>query len=56
MVKPHDVINWQNVQNLCINTFSIPYATSDEKLSLVYLIYLNLFKDHIWFSIARRDF
>ena len=34
LVKPHDVIKWQNVQNLCINTFSILYTTSNEKFSL----------------------
>ena len=45
MVKPHDVIKRQNVQKLCINTLALPYATSKEKFCLVYLIYLNLFKD-----------
>ena len=61
MVKPHDVIKWQNVQKLCINTLTLPYTTSSEKLSLVYLIYLKLFKDHFWLrdlglSTARREF
>ena len=48
MVKPYDVIKWQNVQKLCVNTLALPYTTSDEKFSLAYLIYLNLFKDQFW--------
>ena len=27
---------------------TLPYTTSNEKFSLVYFIYLNLFKDHFW--------
>ena len=48
LVKLYDVIKWRNVQKLCINTFALPFTTSNEKGSLVYVIYLNLFKDHLW--------
>ena len=50
LVKLYDVIKWQNVQKLCINTFELPFTTSNEKGSLVYVIYLNLFKDHFWWE------
>ena len=57
MVKPYDVIKWQNVR---INTLALSYTTSNQNFSLVYLIYLNLFKDHFWLrdlglSTARRE-
>ena len=51
MVKPYDVIKWQNVQKLCINTLELPHTKSNEMISLVYLTYLNLFKDHVWCGI-----
>ena len=45
LVKPYDVTTkWQNVRKLCINTLALPYTTSNEKYSLVYFVYLNLFK------------
>ena len=47
-VVNYDVIKWQNVQRLCINTFALPYTKYNERFSLVYLIYLNLFKDRFW--------
>ena len=48
-----------NVKKLCINTFALPYTTSNKKGSLMYVMYLNLFKDHFrWrdlgVSTARR--
>ena len=60
MVKSHDVIKWQNVQTLRINALALAYATTNEKFSFVYLIYLNLFKNHFWLqdlglSTARRE-
>ena len=48
MVKLYDFIKWQNVQKFCINTCALPYMTSNETSYLVYVIYLNLFKDHFW--------
>ena len=39
-------LNVKTLKKLCINTLALPYTTSNEKFSLVYFIYLNLFKDH----------
>ena len=50
LVKQYNVIKWQNVQKLCVNTFALLYTTSNEKGYLVYVIYLNLFKDHFFGS------
>ena len=43
------------------NTLAVPYTTSNEKCSLVYVIYLDLFKEQFWWrdlgvSTARGDF
>ena len=49
MVKLYDVVKWQNVQKLCCQYIAITLTTTkEEKCSSVYVIYLNLFKDHFW--------
>ena len=59
IVEDMDVRQGLSNPCLCINTLALPYTTSNEKGSLVYVIYLNLFKDHFWWldlgvSTARR--
>ena len=54
LVTVNDVIKWQNVRKLFFNALALPRTTSNKKSSLVYLMYLNLLKDHfggrIWVS------
>ena len=40
--------NGRMFKTLCINTLALPYKTSNDKFPLLYLIYLNLVKDHFW--------
>ena len=51
MVNAYDVIKWQNVRKLIVNTLALPYTTSSEKCFLVWLhVFEIIFGCWIWVS------
>ena len=59
-VKAYDVIKWQNVRKIFLNTLVLPYITSNETCSLVCLVYISIYYKIFWWrdlsvSTARCD-